>query len=167
MFHVKEIAMKSRSSILFSGIVLTVGLTQAAWADDGAEPPPPKPPVRVVLWNPKPLQPTAEWSALVLDLKKRDAAPAKFFIADAEAWSKLWRTWRGDEQLPEVNFQKEILLVSTALGPNHVILKPVLNPGGNVSLTLGQTVRGGPGFTYRIVSVPRAGVKSVQGQPVN
>jgi hypothetical protein len=158
----------------FTGSVLAVSLlTAAAWAthaEEKAEPKPEAPNQVKAVHYPMPVLdsqlPAAEWTGYVLDPKLRAAAPeADPVIADAAAWAKLWGAWRGQEPLPEVNFEEEALFVFTALGPNIPCLK-LYRVGANVGGTVYQTLRGGPGFGYRIIKVPRKGTASLFGRSI-
>jgi hypothetical protein len=113
-----------------------------------------------------PLKPTGTWSAKHKDAALRKLAPAAGFIADAEAWEKLWTAWRPEEALPKVDFENELILVGTVPGPNLVLLNPDLDDSGNVSFVVAGTKIGGPGFGYKLVKIAHEGVKSVNGQPL-
>ena len=154
--------------------VLAVFLaTGAAWATPAQEKVESKPEapnevkaVRYAMPILRPLKPAAEWAGVVWDLKLKAAAPeADYVISDAASWAKLWDTWRGKEKLPEVNFKEELLFVFTALGPNVPCLE-LYRSGSNVCGTVGRTVKGGPGFGYRIVKLPRKGISTFFGQPI-
>jgi hypothetical protein len=66
-----------------------------------------------------------------------------------------------------VNFEKSLVLVATVPGPNRVLVRPQLEENGNVRFMAAGTRIGGPGFGYALVQVPRAGVKSVNGKPLD
>lgn len=113
-----------------------------------------------------PLQTTADWSGHVLEWKLRAAAPERdHVVRDALTWERLWKAWTGDGEVPRVRFQEEVLLVFTAAGPNVPCLKLYL-VGGNLCGSVGRTCKGGPGFGYRIVKVPRKALKSFFGEAV-
>ena len=40
-------------------------------------------------------------------------APASGYIANPEAWAKLWKAWRGQQAIPDVDFGKQFVLVCT------------------------------------------------------
>src|SRR6185295_13573684 len=94
------------------------------------------------------------------------AAPKSEFIADAEAWKKLWTAWRGNEEIPKVDFAKELILVATAGGPNRVNLSATLDDKGDVKVLGMATRMAGPGFGYAIAKFSRDGIKTVNGQPI-
>lgn len=113
------------------------------------------------------VEPTRTWSGKIKDESLRRLDPDSGFIADADTWKKLWTAWRPDEELPEVDFNKELILVGTVPGPNEVVLRPTLTGGGNVKLIVFGTEIAGPGFGYKLIKVGRESVKTVNGKPVN
>lgn len=113
------------------------------------------------------VEPTGMWSGKIKDESLRKLAPKSGFIADADTWKKLWTTWRPDEELPKVDFAKELILVGTVPGPNLVIMRPTIDDEGNVKFIAGGTKIGGPGFGYKLVKIAKEGVKTVNGKAVN
>jgi hypothetical protein len=101
----------------------------------------------------------------IKDAALEKLAPKTGYIADEATWKKLWAGWRPGEEMPEIDFAKELLLVGTVPGPNSVFMKPTLEEG-DVKFIVGGTKIGGPGFGYRILKVNRDGVKSVNGNAV-
>jgi hypothetical protein len=145
---------------------LAVGAVSAIRGQDKVEPKENKV-VRPAMPVLQPLRPTANWVGTIPDPKLKAAAPeADHVVSDATTWAQLWLTWRGTEKLPEVNFKEEVLFVFTALGPNIPALRLYVT-GSSVSGTVYRTLKGGPGFGYRIIKVPRQGLKTFFGQPLN
>jgi len=151
-------------------LVVLAGLTGAARRGDCDTPPPEPPkigvPVRRAMPVLVPLQASAEWSGRVSDQKLRvAAAEGHHVVQDPMVWESIWKTWNGEEKLPEIDFKADLLLVFTSSGPNQVCLKLYVS-NGNVNGTVGQTLIGGPGFGYRILQVPRRDVTSFFGKPI-
>ncbi len=113
------------------------------------------------------VEPTGMWSGKIKDEPLRKLAPPSGFIADAETWKTVWTAWRPDEELPKVDFAKELILVGTVPGPNLVIMQPTIDDEGNVKFIVGGTKIGGPGFGYKLIKMVREGVKTVNGKPVD
>lgn len=109
------------------------------------------------------IQPTGSWSGKFRDNTLQKFAPQQGFIATLDAWKHLWGAWRPGKTLPEVDFEKELILVGVVPGPNAVLLLP-LNQDGKVTFAVGGTKKGGPGFGYKLVKIPRVGITSVQGK---
>ncbi len=103
----------------------------------------------------------SHWAAL------RGKAPANHVIADQQSWAELWKAWRGDEPVPEVDFRTEIVIVYTCYGPNYMQVWLERDGSGNVKCVR-STVTGlaGPSFGYVMLRVNRAGIKSVEGHPI-
>ena len=119
--------------------------------------------------SPKKVQPVKilnTWNGKIADAALRKHAPTDEFLLGQNEWAKLWRAWRGQEKLPEVDFQKQMILVFTADGPNSVGCEPRLDAQGNVQAEAMSTMIGGPGFGYLIQCISREGVRSVNGKPL-
>jgi hypothetical protein len=158
--------MSSILAKLAIAVSLTIGITRCACAQEKADAPKDVKAVRYAMPINRPLKLTAEWTGVVTDVTLKAAAPeADHLISDAATWAKVWGTWNAKEILPEVNFEKDMLLVFTALGPNVPGLKLNRN-GGNINGTVYRTVKGGPGFGYRIIKVPRKGISAFFGDPI-
>lgn len=90
-------------------------------------------------------------------------APPSGVIASAKGWEALAKEW-GIKDAPKVDFEKLLLTVATTRG-SRLNLKPMVKDGDLKVLAVStRDLR--PGFRYEIVSVPRAGVKTVNGQPL-
>ncbi|MBM4153986.1 MAG: hypothetical protein FJ221_03045 [Lentisphaerae bacterium] len=113
-----------------------------------------------------PIAVAVTWSGKIADEALQRLAPESGFIADAAAWTALWRAWRRGEAVPAVDFAKHLVLVATASGPNSVGCEPRLEPNGNVLANAMSTLIGGPGFGYLLQCIPRAGVRAVNGRPL-
>src|SRR5262245_55333897 len=67
------------------------------------------------------------WSGSVDDADLAKDAPD--YIADAKAFEKLWKKWKIEGKVPEVDFKKEIVLVTTTVG-SRLSLMPRLDDKG-------------------------------------
>jgi hypothetical protein len=109
-----------------------------------------------------------EWRPMSNDAKDNDAwrkAPEGGVVAGPKEWAALWKAWYGDEDVPEVDFDKEILLVVAGAGPNIVRVGDlVLSDKGDLKFACTITERGGDGFVGIILKVSREGVKTVNGK---
>lgn len=132
-------------SRLFGAIFLTVVVASSVLAADAKE---------------------QSWSGKSFDSKLKQLAPESGAIVDGATWKKVWSAWRPMEELPEVDFAKELVLVGTVSGPNLVIMRPVVSDG-NVKFIVGGTKIGGPGFGYKLIKMDRAGIKTVNGKPID
>jgi hypothetical protein len=99
------------------------------------------------------------------DKRLLDEAPKDGVIADAKAWAKFWKTWGGDQEVPKVDFEKELVLVAAGPGPNVIKVEDLkLNDKGDLSFKWSITERAGPGITAKFLKVSREGVKTVNGK---
>jgi len=115
----------------------------------------------------KPVPALQKWSGIIRDdetLKRQ--APTTAHVSDAATFEKLWKAWRPKEALPKVDFSTELVLVVTAAGPNRVALSATLDEKGNLKVRSRATLVGGPGFGYALATVKRAGIKSINGNPL-
>jgi hypothetical protein len=92
--------------------------------------------------------------------------PANGVVASADAWAQLWNAWRDDE-VPNVDFKKDLILVAAGGGPNTIIVQELqLDQQGDLRFRWAITERGGPGFAATMLQVNRQGIKTVNGSPL-
>lgn len=120
----------------------------------------------MALQRPPALKPSQEWSGRSRDTAGKKLAPKNGVITNKKDWAKLWKAWRPDDKVPEINFRKQIVIVSTIGGPNRMFVRLSKDDKGNVSVLAGGTKIGGPGFGYHLAVIDRKGVKSVNGKPL-
>jgi hypothetical protein len=111
-----------------------------------------------------------EWAGKV-DYELRRAAPRSGFIADRAAWVKLWKAYRGDEPVPEVDFDRRLVLVGLQDEPNQlrdvcVVFEDRRNLKVSYATTLLPYINNPTWCSYVFASVPRKGIRSVNGHPV-
>jgi hypothetical protein len=117
----------------------------------------------VAVADPTPLKPTNTWMGSVDDEKLAEEMPENGAITSAKDFEKLVKAWKVAEKVPEVNFDKEIVLVAKTQG-SVLKLNPALDEKGDLK-ALGFASRDlRPGFRFVIVSVPKEGVKTVNGK---
>jgi hypothetical protein len=153
--------------------VLVVALATLGHSEIPAQESPkpmPEPPkkVKVVYLMPKhvSLKVTEQWADLVPDKSLRAIVPnGKGVITDELTWLLVWSAWTGGGNPPQVNFKEEILLVFTSYGPNYPCLN-LYRSGKNVIGSVGHTLKGGPGFGYRILKVSRKEIQFFFGEPI-
>ena len=107
------------------------------------------------------------WFGKVGDNELSSLAPEDLCIANNDAWEKIWSSWKGDEEVPKIDFQKHFVIVGTAPGPNRV--NPHMRLDGeaaNLKVVFAATRMGGPGFGFVFVEMKREGVKTVNGKPL-
>jgi hypothetical protein len=109
----------------------------------------------------KPVDLTMVWKGSNDDEKLMKDAPA--VITTAKGLEKLWSAWKVEGKVPEVNFDKEIVVVTTTVG-SKVSVFANLSDKGDLQV-VGQALRDlRPGFRYVIATLPKEGVKTVNGK---
>ena len=94
--------------------------------------------------------------------------PQTGVVTDQSSWKSLWNAWRPGQEIPKVDFQNQIVLVSTADGPNVVLTSRLnLTTSGDLRYESVPGKRTGPGFGYALLIIPRAGILSVNGQKLS
>jgi hypothetical protein len=117
--------------------------------------------------EPKKVTPDREWSAVISDNDLAKKAPESGIITDAKTFEAVWKAWRKDEKTPEVDFKKNIVVVTLALGgPNKPRCSATLDEKGDLKILAISTLIGGDGFGYAMGIYPREGVKTVNGKEV-
>jgi hypothetical protein len=114
--------------------------------------------------RPKPIKPTQTWRGSIDDLALLSEAPKGERVADAKAFEKLWNAWKVGAKLPEVDFSKSAVFVTTTRG-SRLSHGATLDDKGNLRVGAIATRDLRPGFRYSIILVPLAGVKTINGKP--
>jgi hypothetical protein len=102
-----------------------------------------------------------EWTGSVADEALAKDAPA--YVASAKALEKLWKDWKIEGKVPEVDFKKEIVVITTTSG-SKLKLSCTLDDKGNLQVGGLGTRDLVPGFRYVLATVSREGVKTVNGK---
>jgi hypothetical protein len=104
---------------------------------------------------------TKTWTGSRDDRNLQKGAPQ--VITNAKAFAKLWKAWKIEGKVPKVDFKKELVILATTVG-SRLNLSAQLDDKGNLT-TLGFGTRDlRPGFRYVMGTVPRKGVKTVNGK---
>jgi len=88
-------------------------------------------------------------------------APANRIISSQKQWDMLVKEW-AIKDAPKVDFTKELLAVGTWRGSSFD-LTPTVKDGDLIVTTKGTDDRK-DGFRWKIVSVPRGGIKTIDGK---
>jgi len=117
----------------------------------------------VAVAAPTRLKVTNTWMGSIDDEKLAKEMPDNGVITNAKDFETLVKAWKVADKVPEVNFDKEIVLVAKTEG-SKLTLNALLDEKGDLK-ALGLATRDlRPGFRYVIISVPREGVKTVNGK---
>jgi len=107
------------------------------------------------------VKPSKEWTGSVDDEALEKDAPA--CVTSAKGLEKLWKAWKIADKVPEVDFTKEIVVVTTTRG-SKLRLAAALDEKGNLMVGGLGTRDLAPGFRYVIATVSKEGVKTDQGR---
>jgi hypothetical protein len=106
----------------------------------------------------QPVKLNKEWKGEVADEGQLKTAPE--VITSAKGLEKIWKDWKIEGKMPEVDFAKEIVIIGTTSG-SRLNLSARLDQKGDLQV-LGIATRDlRPGFRYVIATVSREGVKTV------
>jgi hypothetical protein len=119
----------------------------------------------VAVAAPTPLKATNTWMGSIDDEKLAKEMPENGVITNAKDFEKLVKAWKVAEKVPEMNFDKEIVLVAKTEG-SKLTLRALLDEKGDLKALGITTADLRPGFRYVIISVPKEGVKTVNGKPL-
>jgi len=100
------------------------------------------------------------------DRSLRKLAPDSGAITDAETLKKLLTKWDYENADWSTDFQKNVVVVGTAFGPNIVRLMARKSDDGNLKVLSAASLMAGPGFGWAMKVVSREGVKTVNGKPL-
>lgn len=107
------------------------------------------------------VKPTKEWNGSVADENLIKDVPT--VIVSAKSLETLWKSWKLEGKMPEVDFDKELVTCTTSRGSRLNIFL-TLDEKGNLQVGGFGTRDLRPGFRYVLASVPRMGVKTVNGK---
>lgn len=92
-------------------------------------------------------------------------APARGYIANQGELAKLWAAWQIPGKCPWVDFKTQLVLVRTC-NCSQISLAPLLNEKGNLQIQVTITKDITPDTAYVMVLIPRQGIRTVEGKPL-
>jgi hypothetical protein len=116
----------------------------------------------------KPIKVEKVWGGEI-KLELRWQAPQIDFIADEKTWAELWRAYRGNDELPKIDFDKHMILVGVGNDPNYIGYDPdglILDEEGDLKVSFIYTLVGYQNpktCRYIFLLISREGVKSING----
>jgi hypothetical protein len=112
--------------------------------------------------EPQPIKerPTVELSGDLSDRNLQKSAPSNGVIATQKDYDALVKVW-GIKEAPKVDFTKEVLIVGTTQGGTLDLVHAVKEGDLTVSARGTKDLR--DGFRWKVTSVRREGIKTVQG----
>ena len=110
----------------------------------------------------KSVKPNKNWTGLVKDDTLKKLAPKDGYVVDAKEFEKLWKAWSKDE-VPRIDFAKEVVIVTLAAGPNKPEIKATLDEG-KLEIKAMQALVAGAGFGYSLATFDRKGITTVRNK---
>jgi hypothetical protein len=108
---------------------------------------------------------TKEWAGQLEDGKLEKETPIDGFITNKDDFAKLWKAWMGKEKLPEIDFDKQLVMV--AFSNKSRVFEILLIVGkGDAKAVVGRKAEEVKGFTFLIAVFNREGIKTVDGKPI-
>lgn len=115
----------------------------------------------------KQIKPTQTVSGTIDDDALSKLAPKAGYFTDQKALEGLWAVWKLKGKTPAIDFTKQIVFVQLATGgPNVPRASYTLDAKGDLTALSISTLKGGPGFGYSIDVLPRDGIKTYMGKPI-
>ena len=111
----------------------------------------------------KPVKPVKQWNGSVEDVALLKGAPT--VVTSAKGFEGLWKAWKVEGKPPEVDFSKQLVVVTTTRG-SRLQPRVAIDDNGDLRVAALSTKDLRPGFRYVIATVPREGVKTVNGKPL-
>ena len=106
-----------------------------------------------------------EWSGILADKKLTELIPDNGYVTNQSAWNDLWKAWRPNEKLPEIDFNKHLILVS--LGGIYPVGHDLrLTDQGDLRIWISPRVPHKPGSGYGITVIERADIKTILGKAI-
>ena len=110
-------------------------------------------------------QSTKEWAGQLEDGKLEKEKPIDGFISNKDDFAKLWKAWMGKEKLPEIDFDKELVMVASS-NISRVFEILLIVGKGDAKAVVGRKAEEVKGFTFVIAVFNRDGIKTIDGKPI-
>jgi hypothetical protein len=108
-------------------------------------------------------KPSVDLSGEISTTSLQSSAPPNLVITSQKEWDTLVKGWN-IKDAPKVDFNKEFLIVGTSPSASFDLSSTVKN--GDLIITTKGTKELAPGFRWRLRSIPREGIKTIQGKEV-
>lgn len=113
--------------------------------------------------DPEAIKPIAEWSGSVESEALEKVAPP--FLTTKEGLSILWKVWNVKGELPKVDFDDAIVVVTTTRS-SHLKVGYAVDEKYDLHVRATATSDMRPGFRYHLSVVDRGGLATVNGSPL-
>jgi hypothetical protein len=108
---------------------------------------------------------TQEWTGQLADGNLQKEKPVDGFITNNDDFAKLWKAWMGKQKLPEIDFDKELVMVASS--SNSRVFEILLIVGkGDANAVVGRKAEEVKGFTFLIAVFNREAIKTIDGKAI-
>ena len=114
--------------------------------------------------KPKPIKPSKSFTGRI-DKDQQKEGPANGVIANAKDLEKLWKAWKIKDEMPKVDFDKELVLVVTS-STSGLRASATLDDKGDVKVLSLATRDIRDDFAFNILVISRTGVKTINGKDI-
>jgi hypothetical protein len=124
---------------------------------------------------PRPALVAQEWHGALEGHKNRGLpkkVAARGYIADAKEWARVWKRWRGREDLPKIDFRQFVVFVGVVKGAKypdgrgHQLHSACVLHGRDLMAKFQGADVDTPGFSYALVAIYRPQFDTINGQAV-
>jgi hypothetical protein len=114
----------------------------------------------------RPVQSLKMWEGTGLSEQILSQSTGGPYISNKQDFEKMWKVWRSDK-MPKIDFKKNLIVLCVTLNPNNCFLVMKLTKG-DLKLSSRSTLIGSNEklYNYKIVLIERAGIKTINGQPI-
>lgn len=109
--------------------------------------------------------PSKEWHGLLVRETDTKLAPKAEYLNTNKAWQQLWKAWRPDEQVPVIDFAKQIVIVKLG-GMYPVRFQLKLTDKQDLTVKWHPLHPSKKGFGYGIAVVERGEIQIVNGKAI-
>jgi hypothetical protein len=111
------------------------------------------------------IKPTKQWTGIVEEEKLAKEQPGNDgLVTDKDAFAKLWKAWMPNEKMPDIDFDKQFVIVDS---DSKSVAATVFLSGakGNFGLAgAGKEKNFDKGFSFVIAVFDREGIKTLGGE---
>lgn len=109
--------------------------------------------------------PTKEWHGLLLNEADTKLAPKNEYLTTEKAWQELWKGWRPDEQVPVIDFSKQMVIVKLG-GMYPVRFQLKLTDRNDLTVKWHPLHPSKKGYGYGIAIIERGNIQTVNGKAI-
>jgi hypothetical protein len=114
--------------------------------------------------KPTPIKPIKSFKGRI-DKDQQKESPKDGVVTNAKELEKLWKAWKIKDEMPKVDFDKELVLVVTS-ATSGLSAGASLDDKGDVKVLSLATSDIRDDFAYNVLVISRTGVKTINGKAI-